>query len=163
MKMLEFTLNCKPTAQQRPRHMRTKSGIDLTYKSATQKSNEATLEALLMPYVPPNAFIGALELRFCAVMPIPSSASKKEKIAMLCGEILPVKKPDLDNLAKQLKDAMTRLCFWQDDKQIVKLVCEKVYGERPEWQIAVCKIGRKKQDMAAENIPLLTYCGQVNG
>ena len=44
---LRFVLNCIPTAQQRPRHMRTKTGIDLTYKSEAQAANERTLEAVV--------------------------------------------------------------------------------------------------------------------
>ncbi|MFR1532849.1 MAG: RusA family crossover junction endodeoxyribonuclease [Bilophila wadsworthia] len=37
---------------------------------------------------------------------------EKQREAMLRGEIAHTKKPDLDNMAKQLKDAMTRAGFW---------------------------------------------------
>ncbi len=106
---LRFVLNCIPTAQQRPRHMRTKTGIDLTYKSEAQAANERTLEANLQPFVPLKPLSGALELKFTAVFPIPKSVNKRERQAMLAGEIGHTVKPDLDNLAKQLKDAMTRM------------------------------------------------------
>lgn len=59
---------------------------------------------------------------------------------MLSGRIGHTVKPDLDNLCKQLKDAMTRLRFWQDDRQVVRLVCEKVYGLDPCWKISVRNI-----------------------
>lgn len=59
---------------------------------------------------------------------------------MLEGRIGHVVKPDLDNLAKQLKDAMTRMRFWEDDRQIVRLVCEKRYSETPCWEISARRI-----------------------
>lgn len=137
MTALDFTLHCVPTAQQRPRHMRTKSGIDVTYKSSAQRSNEATLDALLALHAPENPLTGGLELHFTAFMPLPMSESKKRKKAMLSGHIGHTVKPDLDNLCKQLKDAMTRSRFWHDDRQVVRLVCEKVYSLEPCWKISV--------------------------
>ena len=56
---------------------------------------------------------------------------------MLNGEDMPTKKPDLDNLAKQLKDAMTRMQFWHDDAQICALRCDKIYSELGGWEICV--------------------------
>lgn len=146
MTALSFTLRCVPTAQQRPRHMRASTGRDLTYKSARQLANEQTLEALLLRHVPDKPFTGGVELRFTAIMPIPTSESKKRKEAMLRGEIGPTVKPDLDNLAKQLKDAMSRMLFWHDDRQVVRLVCEKIYGHDPCWQISIRNVceSRKK-------------------
>jgi len=43
----------------------------------------------------------------------------------------------LDNLTKQLKDAMTRLQFWHDDRQVVRLACEKRYGETGRWEVCI--------------------------
>lgn len=77
--MLDFTIRCIPTPQQRPRHMRTKTGIDLTYKSKRQKDSEATLHALLAPHVPPEPLTGGLELQFIAIMPLPTSVTKKKQ------------------------------------------------------------------------------------
>ena len=50
------------------------------------------------------------------------------------------KKPDLDNLTKQLKDAMTRLQFWSDDRQVVRIACEKRYGEQGRWEVCVREV-----------------------
>ena len=75
-------------------------------------------------------------MEFVAVFPPPKSASKKVRTAMLRGEPH-TKKPDLDNLAKQIKDAMTRLQFWHDDRQVMRIVCEKRYGEVGRWEVCV--------------------------
>lgn len=134
--MIQFTLNCTPTPQARARHaVRGKHAV--AYKSADQQANEATLDALLSAHVPENPLSGAVELLFTASFPVPRSTPKNARKAMLRGEIGHTKKPDLDNLAKQLKDAMTRLQFWQDDKQVVKLTCAKVYAEQGSWTVLV--------------------------
>ena len=60
---------------------------------------------------------------------------------MLRGEIGHTKKPDLDNMAKQLKDAMSRTGVWGDDRQVVSLRCSKCYAAVPHWEVAVYPVG----------------------
>ena len=60
---------------------------------------------------------------------------------MLRGQQYHTHKPDLDNLAKQLKDAMTRLQYWYDDRQVVRLICQKAYGETGRWEVCVREMG----------------------
>ncbi|WP_302339109.1 RusA family crossover junction endodeoxyribonuclease [uncultured Ruminococcus sp.] len=40
-------------------------------------------------------------------------------------------KPDVDNLCKALFDIMTRLHYWNDDKQIYSAVVEKFWADVP--------------------------------
>ena len=61
---------------------------------------------------------------------IPMSFSKKKHQAALNKEILPLTKPDLDNSAKSLMDALTSIAY-HDDKQIVVLVVKKIYAPMP--------------------------------
>ena len=135
-KEISFILNCTPTPQARPRHA-VMHGFSMTYKSAAQKENEATLDALLAQHAPVEPMEGAVALTFMAYLPVPASASKKKQQDMLNGVIRHTHKPDLDNLGKQLKDAMTRLQFWRDDRQVVKLTCEKRYGMRGHWIVTI--------------------------
>ena len=116
MTAYRFVLNCTPTAQARVRHA-VRCGHSVAYKSAGQKSAEAVLDDLLSELAPEKPLDGPLALEFIAGMPIPVSTSKKDREAMLRGEIAHTKKPDLDNMAKQLKDAMSRAGFWGDDRQ----------------------------------------------
>ena len=60
-------------------------------------------------------------------LPIPQSHSKKRKEACLNGQEKPIKKPDIDNLAKSILDGMNKV-IWQDDSQIVSLHVTKVYS-----------------------------------
>lgn len=131
-----FEISIIPTAQQRVRH--TRSGA--AYKSREQEANERTLEALLLAHKPEKPLCGPVRLVFTAYMPIPASTSKRRRAAMQEGKIGHTVKPDVDNLAKQLLDAMTRLRFWDDDRQIVELTCRKRYAEEPRWEICVQQV-----------------------
>lgn len=134
--MIAFTLSIIPTAQARARHGVVK-GRSMTFKFGAQRANEQTLDALLAPHAPASPLDGGVVLEFRAVFPPPKSASKKARAAMLRGIESHTKKPDLDNLTKQLKDAMTRLQFWHDDRQVVRLACEKRYGETGRWEVCI--------------------------
>lgn len=48
--------------------------------------------------------------------------------AMLEGKILPTKKPDCDNIAKIILDALNGIAY-HDDSQVVELTVEKRYSE----------------------------------
>lgn len=130
---MTFELHIIPTAQQRARHTR----AGMAYKSAAQEANERTLEAVLIRYRPEKPLSGPVRLVFTACMPMPASASKKRRAAMQEGKIGHVVRPDVDNLSKQLLDAMTRLRFWEDDRQVVELVARKRYDENPRWVVEV--------------------------
>jgi Holliday junction resolvase RusA-like endonuclease len=133
---LKFTLPIVPKAQARPK-VTVRGNFATAYKTADQKTNERTLESCLLEHRPKEPLKGPLVLEFVAALPAPKSASKKARRDMLLGMDYPTKKPDIDNIAKLLTDAMTRLQFWGDDAQIVSLRCEKIYAETGYWQVAV--------------------------
>ena len=130
---LRFILPIIPTAQQRARHTR----AGRAYKSAAQEDNERTLEAMLLPYVPNRPLSGPVKVFFTAYMPIPASTTKRTREAMQREETPHTKKPDLDNLEKQLLDCMTRMRFWEDDRQVYCVIKQKVYSPSPRWEVQV--------------------------
>lgn len=50
---------------------------------------------------------------------------------MLAQKTPHARKPDLDNLCKELLDCMTRLHFWHDDGQVFSVRMEKRYADPP--------------------------------
>lgn len=116
------------------------NGHSMTFKADSQRATEQTLDALLAPHAPAAPIMGAVVLEFRAVFPPAKSSSKKDRAAMLRGWKHHTKKPDLDNLTKQLKDAMTRLQFWEDDRQVVRTASEKRYGEVGRWEVWVREV-----------------------
>ena len=55
---------------------------------------------------------------------------------MISGALLPAKKPDLDNVAKIVCDALNGVAY-KDDAQVVKLTVHKRYSERPEVAVEI--------------------------
>lgn len=72
----------------------------------------------------------ALNVSLVFGMPIPKSAPKSRQNAMAEGILKPIKKPDADNLAKSVLDALNGVA-WVDDSQIVRLKAEKKYSRDP--------------------------------
>lgn len=55
-----------------------------------------------------------------------------------------VRKPDIDNLAKAVMDALTGLAY-RDDHQIVRLLVEKVAGDFPATHVRISSLSGVKQ------------------
>ena len=137
---LNFTVILPPRGQARSRHrtVTTKAGrtFSTAYKATEQKKDEDKLLALLFEHRPPRPLKGPLRLDIVAYLPIPASYSKKKRDAALSCELMPTVKPDIDNVAKHVIDVMTGV-FYDDDKQFVKVLLEKMYGEVPRYEITI--------------------------
>lgn len=66
----------------------------------------------------------------------PASWSNKKRLSALSGDIRPTSKPDLDNVAKGILDAMNDIVF-KDDKQVVVLSLSKRYSEHSRASVEV--------------------------
>lgn len=66
----------------------------------------------------------------------PKSASKKKSEEMLSNKVMPTKKPDLDNVAKIVCDALNKVAY-DDDTQIVYLSAAKQYAEQEKIVITI--------------------------
>lgn len=69
----------------------------------------------------------------------PASWSNKKRLAALSGEIHPTSKPDLDNVAKGILDAMNEVVF-KDDKQVVELSLSKHYALNSQAVVEVVTV-----------------------
>ncbi len=88
-----------------------------------------------------EAFTGPVAVALNFVMPRPKGHYRTSK-HLVEGEALKhsapsmhTSRPDADNLAKAVLDALTNLQVWKDDSQVAQLNITKCYGE-----IAGCKI-----------------------
>lgn len=77
-----------------------------------------------------------IRIRIQAFYGIPKSSSKVKREAMLKGELLPAKKPDIDNIAKAVLDALNSVAY-RDDTQVVELQLRKQYSEKPRVEICM--------------------------
>ncbi len=82
---------------------------------------------------------GPLLAHILYFFPIPKSASKKMRMAMLCGEAHHVVKPDKDNLEKFICDCMTGIVY-DDDCKIVDGRGIKLFSEVPRTEIRIVRL-----------------------
>jgi len=134
--MISFFVPAIPKGQARARHA-VIHGHARTYKASSQKLDEQTLAALMMPFKPPNPLVGPLSVSIRAFMPIPKSKPKKWQIKALEHTTFPTGRPDLDNVAKGVLDVLVSMRFIEDDRQICELYVSKDYGTTPGYRIAI--------------------------
>lgn len=68
---------------------------------------------------------------------VPKSYTKKKRAACLNGEIMHTGKPDTDNIAKSVLDAVSGGYAMCDDSQVVTLILEKVYAEESYVEVKI--------------------------
>ena len=71
-----------------------------------------------------------------AFFSIPKSFSKIKRQQALEGFIRPTIKPDCDNIAKNINDALNGIVY-PDDKQIIRLEVNKYYGEVEKVEVII--------------------------
>lgn len=124
---INFTVAGAPTAKGRPRFSR-KSGRAYTPAKTQQAEDTFAARAAveLAPWRSHLPLRGPLRVMLHFAMPIPASWSKKKRE----GAKWHTSRPDLDNLAKLVKDALNGIA-WIDDAQVIALTCTKSYCETP--------------------------------
>lgn len=70
----------------------------------------------------------ALSVLIVAYYEIPKTTSRKDRERIATGKLHPTKKPDADNIAKSVCDALNHIAY-HDDSQIVMLVVTKRYTD----------------------------------
>lgn len=122
---ISFTVDMAPTGKGRPRH--TRSGHVYTPKATVDAEAIVAKEArkhFAAPLVVPVA------VRIEAYYAVPKSYSKSKRVLALTDEIKPQVKPDIDNIAKLILDAMNGIA-WSDDKAVTDLRIIKRYADKP--------------------------------
>lgn len=134
--MISFTIPGAPRGKGRPRATRFGKGIRL-YTDAKTASYEGLValaaETALSGRAP---LTGPLCVSVLVKLPVPASASKKAREAMLNGTQPPAKKPDLDNIVKAVLDGCNGVAF-ADDAQICWINAGKIYAERPGVDVII--------------------------
>lgn len=130
--MREFTVPGPPVAKGRPR-----VGKFGTYTPEKTVNYENLVQfSYLQKYKNAEPMEGYLKIEMIFFMPIPKSTSKKRKELMLQRKILPDKKPDYDNMAKAISDALNNITY-KDDNQIVEAHIYKFYSDEPRAEVFI--------------------------
>lgn len=130
--IFDFTIPGKPCGKGRPRFY---NGRAVTPKDTV---NYETLVKLAFsqanPSAEPIAAKAEVIAKIKAYYPIPVSASKKLQARMRAGLMKPTTKPDTDNIAKIVLDALNGIAY-HDDAQIVELQVTKLYSDEPRVMV----------------------------
>jgi Holliday junction resolvase RusA-like endonuclease len=114
--MTSFFIYGDPVAQGRPRFARRGNFVS-TYdpKKSKEWKEDVKIQAIKCK---PMVLQGALTMKLLFCLPRPKSLPKKVKHH--------IKKPDLDNLCKAVKDALEGVCY-ERDQQVMELYLKKEY------------------------------------
>lgn len=136
--VIKFSIPLIPKGQQRARHGR-RGNFSVTYKAKEQVHEENVLMTLIAQHRPSSPISGPVMLGCKAFFPIPKSKPEKWKVAARQGCIRHESTPDLDNILKQIKDILTTMRFWEDDKHVVEYLpgTGKYYSDYPRWEIEI--------------------------
>ena len=104
-----------------------------------QKDQARRMSILALQQTKGETLQGALIVKMDFGMAMPKKVAKSKREAMLCGDIAPTKKPDLDNLEKMILDCLNKI-VWEDDKQIVEIHSRKFYSDDPGTMVEIVEV-----------------------
>jgi Holliday junction resolvase RusA-like endonuclease len=137
--VVTFAVDGVPHGKGRPRFRRFGNFVS-TYTDAKTKSYETLVKEAAKQAMGSSPPIEGPVRFYCTIrLPVPKSYPKKRLEACLNGSEWPTKKPDWDNVAKSVADAMNDVVFL-DDTQIVIARIVKVYSADPGVEVTVKEI-----------------------
>lgn len=133
--MIEITIPGEVVAKGRPRFSR-QGGAVRTHTPTKTLNYERVVKMYALQQKPKDILVDAIEVSVCIHRVPPKSWSKVRQEKAIAGEIKPVTKPDVDNYAKAVLDALNGIIF-KDDNQIVKLTVSKQYSEEAKAVVQI--------------------------
>ncbi len=103
------------------------------------KNQKLAIQWQIRPYAPRQPLTTPLSVDIIFYLPIPKGTSKLLKSQMINQSVYPFKRPDIDNLAYIVTNAMKEIVY-VDDSQIVDLNLKKRYAEVPKTVIKVIEL-----------------------
>lgn len=134
--MYLFEIHGAPIPQKQTRFT-CENGYPRAYDPSSK--DKERIQWQIKPYAPKEPLKGPIELSITFFLPIPKSTSSKNRTAMINRVILPCKKPDEDNLAYIVTNALKKIVY-EDDSQVCAKHVYKLYGVEPKTVIRVREI-----------------------
>lgn len=138
---VKFTVPGQPKGKARARTVRRGGGKSFSYTPEGTVLYENLIKTCYLQDAGHVLFNDGqpLAVDIIAFYEVPKSYSKKKKQEMLDGQLYPTKKPDIDNIAKCVLDALNKLAY-RDDTQVVRLHMEKHYAEIPRVEVEIREV-----------------------
>jgi Holliday junction resolvase RusA-like endonuclease len=125
--MVTYMVEGNPVGKGRPKFARRGNFVS-AYTPTKTRDYESVIKDAAQKAMGSNELLETpVTVAIYITVPIPQSYSKKRSEACLNGSEKPIKKPDIDNIAKCFLDAMNEIVY-KDDTQVLTLHITKVYG-----------------------------------
>lgn len=131
MPPITFYAQGVPKGQPRPKAF-ARGGIASVYDPGTAEGWKGQVALAARPYLPSQPLDVALILHLEFYFPRPKGhyiAGKPERGIRPTSPGYLTGKPDADNAAKAIMDALTTLRMWRDDAQVAHLIVRKLYDD----------------------------------
>jgi len=138
MESIEFEILGKPLAKGRPRFT-ARGGFARAYTPKKTTDYETLVKFNAQKVAPKELWLGALAVEITAYLPIPKSMTKKRLEMINSFDLRPTTRPDIDNYAKIVLDALNEIIY-KDDNQVVGLHVYKHYSENPRMHVVIKKL-----------------------
>ncbi len=135
MGKIQFEIPGDVQAQQRPKFSRMGKGVK-AIDPKESRDYKSFVRLVAAEHAPAELITSDIRLEIDVYRKIPKSFSKKKHQMALNGELRPTTKPDIDNLAKGIKDGLSKV-LWYDDSQVIELVARKWYSDSPRAVVTV--------------------------
>ena len=128
-----------PKPQPRPRAF-ARGGKARVYCPGTAESWKSDIAVAMREHA--GATIdGSISITMCFYMPRPKSHYRSGKYSHILKDTAPaehIQKPDVDNMAKAVMDALTGIQVWRDDCQVASLSTSKIWADdAPGMSLAI--------------------------
>lgn len=134
MSTITFTIFGDPVAKGRPKFCR-RGNFFHTYTPTKTRKAENAIGTEALKHRPAQPLPGPLEVHIDVFRARPKSMTKRERLTLLH----PITKPDADNYAKLILDALNGI-MWLDDAQVVDLRVRKFYDDTPRCEVRIIEI-----------------------
>lgn len=137
--MIKFRYNGEAVGKGRPRVSRRGNYVHTYTPEKTRVFEEALrFEFMASNCEPMPVYKKGQSLKASVLIgvSIPKSYSKKKQALCRDGILVPAKAPDVDNILKAIFDSLNGYCY-EDDSQIVVIIAEKMYSEKPFVEVVI--------------------------
>lgn len=130
----EFEVEGKIIGKERPRvNMYTGT----VYTPNKTKDYETYIQqSFKIKYPNCKMILGRVSIEIESYLKIPTNTNKGNMDRMLKNEVSPTKKPDIDNIAKSVLDALNKYVIY-DDNQVSKISIEKKFAKEEKLYIKI--------------------------
>ena len=144
MPPIELFVSGIPKGQPRPKAF-SRGGIASVYDPGTAEGWKGQIALAIRSFIPSVPIPFPVALQLVVFIPRPKAHFRTGKNSHQLRDDAPKwcpKKPDSDNYAKAVMDAITTLRVWEDDSQVVDLRVRKFYesGRGPGCIISISEV-----------------------